>query len=478
MKHFLLSCLLAISIAITYAQDEHSMPMHYSSMHSGMQDTMPMKGGMKHNMPMDSMSMGNMNMGGMEDMQMSHAYSRNLPMNRDGSGTSWLPDASPVYGIMLPAKKWMFMVHGNIFLRYTKQDFSNKGSRGDEAFDAPNWLMLMAQRKVGKNGLFHFSVMASLDAVTEGGGGYPLLFQTGESWKGQPLKDHQHPHDLVSELSIGYSQALSKKVDVFGYFGYPGEPSIGSVAFMHRVSAMAIPDAPISHHWNDGTHITFGVATIGVRLDKFKLEASSFTGREPNENRYNFDKATFDSWSGRISFNPSKNWALQVSHAYVKSPEKLHPEENVDRTTASVIASYPLGNETYFDATALWGLNKIKGQDGDNAALAEATLRIKRAAFYTRYEWVQKTGEELDLDSVQYKSDAIFPVNEIVAGASYDLLHVQPVNIAIGGQLSLYHASSQLDALYGKNPMGGEIYLRIYPAVMKMKHSMQDMSGM
>lgn len=478
MKQISFSCFLIIATVLyANAQDEHSMPMHDSSMHTGMHDTMPMKGGMKHNMKMDSMSMGNMNMSGMEHMEMSHSFSRNLPMNRDGSGTSWLPDASPVYGIMLPAKKWMFMLHGNVVLRYTNQNFNNKNKRSDDAFDAPNWFMLMGQRKVGMNGLFHFSVMTSLDALTEGGGGYPLLFQTGESWKGQPLKDHQHPHDLFSEVSVSYSQALSKKVDLFGYFGYPGEPSIGSVAFMHRPSAMSIADAPISHHWNDGTHITFGVATIGVRLDKFKLEASSFTGREPNENRYNFDKATFDSWSGRLSFNPSRHWALQVSHAYVKSPEEIHPDENVYRTTASVIASYPLGGEAYFDATALWGLNKTKGQDGDNAVLGEATLRIKRAAFYARYEWVQKTGEELDLDPAAYESDAIFPVNEIVTGASYDLLHVQPVNIAIGGQLSYYHTSEQLNALYGKNPMSGEIFLRIYPAIMKMnmKH---DMSGM
>jgi hypothetical protein len=144
-----------------------------------------------------------------------------------------------------------------------------------------------------------------------------------------------------SELSVAYSHAFSKKADVFAYVGYPGEPALGPVAFMHRASALFNPDAPISHHWIDATHITFGVATLGVRVGNFKLEGSSFTGREPDENRYDLDRPRFDSWSGRLSFNPSKNWALQVSHAYIKSPESLHPDENIHRTTASAEYSPP-----------------------------------------------------------------------------------------------------------------------------------------
>lgn len=400
---------------------------------------------------------------------MSHSYSPNLPMNRNGSGTGWLPDASPMYGVMLHSKKWMYMIHGNVFLRYTKQDLGNKGSRGDDKFDAPNWFMLMAQRRVGKNGLFHYEAMISLDRLTEGGSGYPLLFQSGESWKGRPLVDRQHPHDLFSGLSVGYTQALSKKSDIFIYIGYPGEPALGSVAFMHRPSSLNGPDAPISHHWNDGTHITFGVVTIGYRYDQFKLEASSFTGQEPDEDRYNFDKPRFNSWSGRLSYNPTQNWALQVSHGFVKSPEALHPGEDINRTTAAAIASYPIGRDRFFNATALWGLNKSKGHDGENAVLLEAAVNLRRAAVYGRYEWVQKSVEELDLDASKYGEHTLFPVNALTVGASYDLLHLKPVNIALGGQISVYHADSKLDELYGKNPLSGEVFLRIYPALMRMR---------
>jgi len=399
---------------------------------------------------------------------MSHAFSLNLPMNRNGSGTGWLPDASPMYGVMLHSKKWMYMIHGSVFLRYNKQDIGDKGIRGGEKWDAPNWFMAMGQRKVGERGLFRFSAMLSLDAAIAGGSGYPLLFQSGESWKGQPLVDRQHPHDLFSELSVAYTHALSKNVDVFGYFGYPGEPALGSVAFMHRPSALPNPDAPLSHHWNDGTHITFGVATLGVRFGKFKIEGSSFTGREPDEDRYNFDKARFDSWSGRLSYNPTANWAFQVSHGYVKSPEALHDDEDVHRTTASAVYSLPLQHDRFLNLTTLWGVNKTAGHDGEHAVLVEGALQLKKLAIYSRYEWVQKSSDELNLDETEFGHDGIYPVQALTAGLNYHLLTLGPVNVAAGGHLSFYKPAAQLEGLYGHNPVGGQLYLRFYPALMKM----------
>lgn len=159
----------------------------------------------EHHEMKDSTKMNdNMMMGHKMDSMppMSHSFSLNLPMNRNGSGTAWQPDATPMYGYMWHSKKWMFMAHGNIALRYNSQDATSKGSRGSAKVDAPNWFMLMGQRRVGARGLFHFSTMVSLDAIF-GGNGYPLLFQTGETYQGKPLVDRQHPHDLFSELSIG-----------------------------------------------------------------------------------------------------------------------------------------------------------------------------------------------------------------------------------------------------------------------------------
>lgn len=444
--------LLAVCIhADGMAQHEHH---NMDMMHTEMKDTLPADDKLKH----DTM---------MSPMDMSHAYSPYLPMNRNGSGTGWLPDASPMYGAMFHTRKWMYMLHGNLFLRYNNQDPGKKGSRGGSEFDAPDWLMLMGQRRVGKNGLFHFNTMFSLDAALGGNDGYPLLFQSGEAYKGKSIVDRQHPHDLFSELSVSYSQALSPKADVFLYLGYPGEPALGPVAFMHRPSALSNPDAPLSHHWTDATHVTFGVATIGARYGAFKLEASSFTGREPDENRYNFDKPRFDSWSSRLSFNPSANWALQVSHGVIKSPELLHPGEDVHRTTASAIYSRPISNQSAINAALVWGMNKTAGHNGEHSLLAEAEWRQRKWAVYGRYEWVQKSVEELALDEITYGHDAVFPVNSGTVGLSYDVLQSKPVRIALGAQGTLYHSGAALSSLYGKNPAAFELYLRVYPGLMR-----------
>ena len=442
---------------------QHDDHMHMDdTTRPAVKDTMKMP--MDHHAAMMDHSMG-MNM----DMPaMSSAYSLNLPMNRDGSGTSWSPDASPMYGHMYHSKKWMYMLHYNLFLRYNNQDFSDKGIRGGSKLDAPNWLMFMGQKKIGSNGLFHFNTMLSLDPITMGGSGYPLLFQSGEAYKGQPLVDRQHPHDLISELSVSYAHALSKKADVFVYAAYPGEPAIGPVAFMHRPSALYNPDAPLSHHWIDATHVTFGVATIGARLGQFKIEGSSFTGREPNEKRFDFDKPRFDSWSGRLSFNPSANWALQVSHGFLNSPEELHPGENVNRTTASATYSLPLKDKSWFNAIAVWGQNKIKGHDPENAFLLEGSWRCNKLAINGKYEYVQKSVEELNLDETAYGHDALFPVNAFTLGLNYDLLTIGKTNLSAGSQFTLYNADNRLNSLYGNQPMAFEIYLRFYPGLMKM----------
>jgi hypothetical protein len=426
---------------------------------NGAHDTMGMHHAAEHNMEMGAMN------------SMPHAYSLNLPMNRNGSGTGWLPDASPMYGYMFHRDKWMYMLHGNLFLRYNSQDVTGRGSRGASKFDAPDWLMFMGQRQVGNNGLFHFGTMFSLDALT-GGNGYPLLFQSGEVYNGKPIVDRQHPHDLFSELSVSYAQALSGKTDVFVYVGYPGEPALGPVAFMHRPSALDNPDAPLSHHWADATHITFGVATVGVRFGDIKIEGSFFTGREPDDNRYDFDQPRFDSWSGRLSYNPSANWALQVSHGFIKGPESLHPTEDIRRTTASAIFSKELSGDGTFNSTLVWGLNKTAGHTGENAVLLEGLWRKNKLALYARCEWVQKSTSELALDETVYGHDVLFPVNAFTIGSNYDLLQIGKTNLAAGGQLTFYHAPGKLDGLYGKNPMAVEFYLRLYPSqmMMNMKH--------
>ena len=456
---FVLACALINPFTLLAQHEHHQMPMQQK-------DTS--KPVIKHKTARQAMKKPAMNMNDTmkmnkhdHEMMMTSSYSLNLPMSRDGSGTSWVPDAGHMYMLMKMTGKTSFMFHGNVFLRYTKQDLFNKGNRGDDKFDAPNWFMGMLNHPVGKKGLFTASLMMSLDRLTEGGNGYPLLFQSGETWKGQKLVDRQHPHDLFSALSIGYSYALDKNMDVYGYLGYPGEPAIGPPVFMHRNSAMNNSDAPLGHHWQDATHITFGAGTLGFRYKIFKVEGSIFTGREPDEDRYNFDKARFDSYSYRLSINPTENWALQFSQGFLNSPEATEPGIDITRTTASVLYSkHFAGLKAHLDGALIWGLNSPDEGENENSFLLEGNLQFKASALYSRYEFIQKSAGELDLPD----GNTLFNIHAVSIGYNHLLLPGQSFEVFGGTKATLNVSDKELQDIYGKTPLGWQIYLQLRPS--------------
>ena len=330
-------------------------------------------------------------------MEMHSSIDLAEPMSREGSGTSWLPDSSPMYARMFMFGENMLMLHGAIFPRYT--NVSTR--RGDDRIDAPNWFMAMYSHPLTDSAQFGARLMMSLDPLTEQGRGYPLLFQSGETWNGEPLHDRQHPHDLFDELSFSLSQKFDHDLSAYFYFGYPGEPALGPPTFMHRPSAMDDPDAPIGHHWQDSTHVTFGVATAGLVWSDVKIEGSFFTGREPDEGRYDFDQPDFDSYSGRLSWNPTRNLASQVSYGYIKSPEAFEPQLNRHRTTASLIYNLLLGQDSNWSDSFVWGQNNdTAGQGKTQSFLVESDYQRGRDTVYFRWEHVEKSGDELvqDLD--------------------------------------------------------------------------------
>jgi hypothetical protein len=454
MKKYILILILAVSGSAAFAQD-HMQHMQQDTTKKPMKhDHAQMMREMQHDTTPHTMNM------------MTSQFSLDLPMNRDGSGTSWLPDETPMYMYMIHGKKWMHMIHGSFFARYNKQDLFNKGSRGDSQFDVPNWFMYMGQRKVGKNGLFAVNTMFSFDPFTVGAGGYPLLYQTGESYQGRKLVDRQHPHDLFAELAIAYTQRIAKNTDISLTVGMPGEPALGPPVFMHRISAMNNPDAPLSHHYADATHITFGTATLGFRYKNVKLEGSVFTGREPDEHRYNFDKPKFDSYSMRLSVNPSKEWALQVSHGWLKSPEEAEPDDNVKRFSASAIHTKMLGENSYIATTFVYGQNTSHHGGILPSGLLESSLQLNKTAIYGRYELVVKDAGELDLP--QYPEALRFNINALTLGTNRVLTTFKNTNLTAGLQATVNRSPTDLRTLYGTAPIGFQVYLRINPAIMKM----------
>jgi len=314
----------------------------------------------------------------------------------------------------------------------------------------------MAQRRVGE-GTFGVRAMGSLDALM-GKSGYPLLLQTGETANGvDPLTDRQHPHDLLMELAATYSHPTGAGQSAFLYVGYPGEPALGPATFMHRASGMWNPLAPITHHWLDSTHITFGVLTAGYIMNDWKLEASSFTGREPDQYRWNFDTPKFDSQSLRLSYNPTPNWSLQVSHGWLNSPEQLEPEIDQQRTTASAIYNLPLERGNW-QTTLAWGRNELDPGEVYNAFILESTYRFRdRHSLFGRVERAEK--EHL-FDHSSPLHDRAFMVNQFSAGYLYDIPLNDTVKMSVGGVGTVYALPSALDASYGDHPASFLLFSR------------------
>jgi hypothetical protein len=316
------------------------------------------------------------------DMGMSGMYGP-YSMMREASGTSWQPDSTPHAGLMGEAWGWRTMAHGFATAIRDHQG----GPRGDDKDFSTSMLMGAAQRPAG-GGTLGLRGMLSLDPLM-GDAGYPLLFQTGESADGvTPLVDRQHPHNLFIELAATYSVTLDARSSVFVYAGLPGEPALGPPAFMHRLSGMDNPEAPITHHWMDSTHITNGVVTLGYVRDRMKLEASVFRGREPGPDRYRIETGRLDSYSLRLSCNPTDDWSLQVSYGRLESPEALHPDEDVRRTTASASYNVRIAG-ALVQTTLAWGRNDA-GKKLDGYLLESSASIAGRHTFFGRVERVDK----------------------------------------------------------------------------------------
>ena len=397
----------------------------------------------------DDMAGMDMSADGADHAMAMHGLLGGYAMSREASGTSWQPESAPHGGIHLAAEDWMVMLHGRV---NGIADWQS-GPRGATQVFSSSMFMAMATRDLENGDTLGLKAMVSGDAFM-GRRGYPLLLASGETADGKThLVDRQHPHDLLGELSASYSHPVSDSDSVFLYGSYPGEPALGPSAYMHRVSAMDNPMTPIAHHWLDSSHVTFGVVTAGFIHDDWKVEVSRFTGREPDQFRFNFDKARLDSTAVRLSFNPDAHWSLQVSSGWLKSPEQLDPDVNEQRLTASA---------TWFDqfdwgsvaATLAFGRKQLSNGISGNAGLAE--MEYKPDPLWTlvaRAETIEST--EL------VPGPAVRGAGEFSLGAIHDWEIADHWKIGLGGLYAFDFAPSSPAASYGANPHGAMGFVRL-----------------
>jgi YHS domain-containing protein len=384
-------------------------------------------------------------------------------MAREGSGTAWLPDESPMFAIHAMKGPWTLMFHENAFLQYLKES----GDRGGDQVGSTNWVMGMAQRNVG-DGRVLFRGMFSAEPWTIRGCGYPDLLASGEQCRGEKIHDRQHPHDLMMELSAAYDAPLKGAVRWQVYGGPVGEPALGPVAYPHRVSAMPNPLAPISHHWLDSTHITYGVVTGGLYGSRWKAEASVFNGREPDEDRADFDFAALDSFSGRAWFLPTSKLALQISAGKLveaEAGEGAAPRLDVSRISAS--ATYHTGDaeNRFWATTVAWGRNEESGH-GSNALLLETNVTWQeRDTVFGRFEAASKTAHDLAV----VESQEAFTLAKLQGGYTRYLPAWNGLKPGIGFSVSAGFVPEGLKSAYGSRVNGGfGVFLTLRPAVMTM----------
>ena len=379
-------------------------------------------------------------MGGMAGMPMQAMLGR-YAMTRESSGTSWQPESSPNRGYMFGAGGWSLMTEGYVTLIQDDQG----GPRGDSKTFSTSMGMLMASRDVSPVDRIGLRTMLSLDAAM-GKSGYPLLFATGETANGMtPLIDRQHPHDLFMELAGTWSHDLGGGKAFSLYAGLPGEPALGPPAFMHRVSGMDDPEAPIGHHWFDSTHITYGVVTAGFSTDHWKIETSAFKGREPDQYRWNIESPRLDSWSVRGFWNPTADLSFQLSTGHLHSPEQLEPQQNEQRTTASVTWNKPLGPNRNWATTLGWSQKDEQPGPVLVGLLAETTLRLGADEIFGRAEH-ERENELFDDGPL---AGHIFGASTFSLGYQHEFTLVEHLFVAIGGLASAYAYPDSLKPSYG-----------------------------
>src|SRR5580658_2111448 len=418
-----------------------------------------------HDRNMSAQSQSAQTMPNMSGMTMNDAALSSMPSFHASSGTAWQPASVTDPMWMFSRGGWQFMFHGTVFITYNQQG----GPRGEGKAESTNYLMTMQQHRLG-SGMILLRQMFSAESLTSPHPGFPELFQTGETYHGQPLVDHQHPHNVFAELAALYTVPVNEKVTWLLYGGPSADPALGPVTFMHRQSASENPAAPLGHHLQDSTHTSFGVVTTGLilkfsQLALFKVEGSAFNGHEPNEERWSIQPAALDSWSFRVTAAPTRNWTAQYSDGRLSHPEALEPGDQ-QRQTASLeynraLAGGKMGQGNW--ATSLiWGrVQKEFEVFPLNSYLLESTLNfLSRNYAYSRLELVDK--DELFPAAPTHPS---YRIGAYTFGGVRDLIHNPRWNIGLGGDVTFYSKPAVLDPFYGNNPVSFHAFIRVRPGL-------------
>jgi hypothetical protein len=411
--------------------------------------------------PTSSADMGKHDGGMMRLMQQMHPKDFIQEIEHHAaSGTSAEPAATPAPMLMTMKGSWMLMFHANAFVADTQQT----SPRGGDKLFSTNWFMPMAERELGP-GQLTLRAMFSLEPATVTGEQYPLLFQQGETAYGVPIADGQHPHNFFMELAALYDLHVGDRGLVSLYVAPEGDPAIGPTAYPHRASALENPVGTLGHHQEDSTHIANDVVTLGATYGIARVEASGFHGREPDEHRWNFEQGKIDSWATRLTVQPGQNWSGQFSYARIASPEALFPGEDQERMTASLMCNRHVAHGNWA-SSAIWGRTRsIQDSAKENSYLLESTLQFKDR----NYAWIrlENAGRSNELLLGEhplppgFREEPLTHVQAYTFGYDRDVNAIPNMSTAIGAQFTAYGVGQPLQPIYGTDPIGVQVFVRL-----------------
>lgn len=386
-----------------------------------------------------------------------------LPRARLGSGTSWQPDASPLYSVIPTVGRWGLMVHGNLYTGYNW--YGSK--RGGQRFMGRNTLMGSLFRTFKKSEVL-LRLALSFEPLTIGSRGYPLILQTGQTRDGaERLHDRQYALDFFRELAVLYTWHVTPRWAASVYAAAAGEPAVGPNSFTQRVSASPDPIAPLGFQLQESSHSSFGVLTVGAFTRTLKLEASWFNGRVPGSRRYGIYIRKPDSYSVRVSWNPAPEWSGQVSYAFFEEPVPLEPKEQQHRLSGSVSHTMSFAGDLMV-ASTLSGAMRVRSSIAGAALLGEIYLNLRtHHAIYGRFEILQKSGIELELSRPAEPTRELHAVGTLALGYVYYFGPFISLSPGLGVRGSVSPVARELERDYGtRAPLGVMVYAQLRTAAM------------
>jgi hypothetical protein len=359
----------------------------------------------------------------------------------------------------------MIMVHGNIFGTHIWEE----GSRAQDNWASTSMVMGDFGTSLGNHQYLNLDIMATAEKWTMPDNGYPLLLQIGETnSQGQPFIDAQHPHSspimgLTLSDTIAFGTPDSKN-NLKVFFAPRGEATDGPIAFMHRITGMVNPDAPLGHHiGQDVGHITSTVIGGSLKIGATHFEASTYHGQEPDPEAVDLPIGKPDSFSFRLIEDFSESFSGMISFARVDSPEPDEPDILFEtRSSASLYWRKPLGPDWIFYHTLIYGqISQYDQAQSLSSFTDEFLFQGPTPRIWGRVEVLQRTPSELE---IPLENNPYSPqwVTAMTVGYTHQLASwPDSVELGVGGSVTKDLLPSDFLSAYGGNPWSGKIFLQL-----------------